>query len=513
MRSLEDSLKTVSRSSKRILHVRLPSWKIWPAGIVILADHLRKSGYADQHLLDLALVEASQHRRELQRVIRAYSPDFIAFSWRNIQTFGPHDASPALETVLKYDFAPGLKDKVGSIYAASGMIFDHIRQIRRNLQLVTDAVKNSAGAQVVVGGPAFSTFPEVLIERLPAGVIGVIGEGERALQRIVDGEDLSRDNVIFRQGDRIQRYFSNGFFDLSSAGAIDYDYIASIFPKFDEYTKGFIGVQTKRGCPYNCVFCVYNLLEGKKLRFKSPDAVAAELQQLNEHYGVNKIWFTDSQFCSTKETVSHAEELLDQMIGRRLPVGWTGYIRVENLSPAFAAKALKSGILSFELSFSGSQKMVNELRLGYDLSRQIEQFQMIKDLGYQGQQIKLYLPLNAPGETRETILETVEACKKLYGIFGESNVVPWIFFLAIQPGTPLERLMIRSGYLKPDYNPLSYNPFAIKKLLYNPPPLGPLVGKAHLKAKGLSLGDSIGRQTLRELERMFTAPAVSRRAV
>ncbi|MDP1808651.1 MAG: radical SAM protein [Actinomycetota bacterium] len=497
----------------KILHVRLPCWKIWPAGVVILADHLRKSGHADQRILDLALIRSSRLRPELQRIIQAYSPDVIAFSWRNIQTFGPHDASPALETVLKYDFAPSLKEKIESIYSASGMIFDHVRQIRRNLQLVADAVKAAPSAQVVIGGPAFSTFPEMLIERLPQGVIGVIGEGERALQRIVDGEDLSHDNVIFREGGRVQRFFSDGCFDLSSASAIDYDYIAGIFPEFDEYTKGFIGIQTKRGCPYNCVFCVYNVLEGKELRFKSPDAVATEIQQLNQHYGVNKIWFTDSQFCSTKETVSHAEELLDQIIGRQLPIGWTGYIRVENLSAGFARKALQSGILSFELSFTGSQKMVNELRLGYDLSKQIEQFQMIKDLGYSGQQVKLYLPLNAPGETKETLLETIESCKKLYAIFGENNVVPWIFFLAIQPGTALERRMIKSGYLKPGYNPLSFNPFSIKKLLYNPPPLGPLVAAAHLKAKSQSLGDSVGRLTLRELERMIKTPVFSGSAV
>lgn len=497
----------------KILHVRLPCWKIWPAGVALLVDHLRRSGHEDQRIFDLALIQSSRRRRELQELIKDYSPDVIAFSWRNIQTFGPHDASPALETVLKYDFAPSLKEKIGSIYAASGMIVDHVQQIRRNLQLITDAVKTAPSAKVVVGGPAFSTFPETLIERLPAGVIGVVGEGERALQRIVDGEDLSHDSVIFKEGGKVQRYFSDSCFDLSSAGAVDYDYIAGIFPEFHEYTKGFIGIQTKRGCPYNCVFCVYNVLEGKRLRFKSPEAVATEIQQLKQHHGVNKIWFTDSQFCSTKETVAHAEELLDQIIARRLQIGWTGYIRVENLTADFARKALQSGILSFELSFTGSQKMVNELRLGYDLAKQIEKFQMIKDIGYSGQQVKLYLPLNAPGETRETLLETIDSVKKLYDIFGEENVVPWIFFLAIQPGTPLEQRMIESGYLKPDYNPLSFNPFNIKKLLYNPAPLGPLVGAAHLRAKSRSLGDSVGRLTLSELERTIRTPALSGSAV
>lgn len=505
MKTSERSPKTKAPPgrSKKILYVRLPCWKIFPTGVVYLADHLQKHGYQDQYIFDMALVAPGERRRELKKIIQAFSPDFIAFSWRNIQTFGPHDASPALETVLNFDYAFNLKDKLKSVLSASNMVIDHIQQIRWNLQFIADAAKLSPDAQVVVGGPAFSTFPEKLIARMPQGVLGVIGEGEDAFLRIVNGEDISRENVIFRENDRIRRFYAEGYFDLASVTAVDYEYIAKIFPGFSEYKKGFIGVQTKRGCPYRCVFCVYNILEGKKTRFRNPEVVATELEQLNKLFGVNKIWFTDAQFCSTKPTVPHAEELLGQIIDRKLPIGWTGYIRVENLTESFVEKAHKSGMMSYELSFTGSQKMVNELRLGYDLNKQFEKFKMIKSHGYQGQQVKLYLPLNAPGETKETLLETIDSCRKIYEIFGEKNVVPWIFFLGIQPRTPLEQKMIEAGYLKKNYNPLSVNPFAIKKLLYNPAPLGPLVGKAHLKAGLQALDDSVGRLTLTELEKLI----------
>lgn len=504
---------TASPVSKRILHVRLPCWKIFPSGVVYLADHLRKQGYDDQFIFDLALVAPAQRRRELRSLIDSYQPDFIAFSWRNIQTFGPHDASPALETVLKFDYAPKLMDKLASAGTALAMVGDHIWQKEQNLKLIKTAVQARPKAQVVVGGPAFSTFCEQLIERLPSGVIGVVGEGERALAKIVAEEDISGENVVFLEGGKVRRHYSDTFFDLASTTAVDFSYISRIFPRFKEYTNGFIGVQTKRGCPYECIFCVYNVLEGCKVRFKNPAAVADEIEQLNRVFGVNKIWFTDSQFCSTRQTVETSEALLDEVMARRLAIGWTGYIRIDNLTESFARKALASGILSFELSFTGSQRMIDELHLGYQLSRQLEQFKMISELGYQGQQIKLYLPLNAPGETRETLLETVEACKTLYGMFGESNVVPWIFFLAIQPGTRLERRMIDSGYLKPDYNPLSHNPFNIKKLLYNPSPLGPLVARAHLNAKDQSQGDNIGRQTLFLLEQSLAGSSMSSTAV
>jgi hypothetical protein len=73
----------------------------------------------------------------------------------------------------------------------------------------------------------------------------------------------------------------------------------------------------------------------------------------------------------------------------------------------------------------------------------------------------------------------------------------------VQPGTPVEKLLIRQGYLKAGYNPLTWNPFLIKRLLYNPAPLGPIIGRAYLEATALTdpASDYIGRTTMELLSR------------
>jgi hypothetical protein len=128
---------------------------------------------------------------------------------------------------------------------------------------------------------------------------------------------------------------------------------------------------------------------------------------------------------------------------------------------------------------------------------------MFQANGYTDQKIKLYMPLNAPGETVQTLLKTVEKIKELYAMFGRDNVLPFIFFIGVQPGTPVERLLIGQGYLKPDYDPLTFNPFLIKKLLYNPKPLGRMIGRAYLEAIETSDPNSeyIGRATMDIIER------------
>jgi len=40
----------------------------------------------------------------------------------------------------------------------------------------------------------------------------------------------------------------------------------------------YVGVQTKRGCPHNCCYCIYTVVEGKQVRINPGSE--AEMQQL-----------------------------------------------------------------------------------------------------------------------------------------------------------------------------------------------------------------------------------------
>ena len=135
---------------------------------------------------------------------------------------------------------------------------------------------------------------------------------------------------------------------------------------------------------------------------------------------------------------------------------------------------------------------------------------MLKANGHTDQPIKLYMPLNAPGETVHTLQATIDLINKLYAMFGRDRVLPFIFFIGIQPGTPVERLLIRQGYLKENYNPLTFNPFLIKRLLSNPPPVGRIIARAYLEAVATTDPGSeyVGRATMDILERELARPEV-----
>lgn len=502
----------MSTKAKSVLYVRLPCWKIYPGGVIYVADYIHKQRPdIHQHLLDLALVEPSDRKRVLKEHLQALRPDVVAFSWRNMQSFGPHPEDDALGVVMNFDHSPKLYRRLKAAKDSLSIIYDYVASRVRNFGYMKLVKRMLPATRVVVGGTAVSIFGKYVAEKCPPDTVIVIGEGEDTMLSIVDGFTQPAGEYYYKDhSGRVGHRIRAETFDLRQLTAVDFTYVESIFPDFHRYLSDDIGVHTKRGCPLQCHFCLYNKIEGAMQRYREPAEIAIEVETLNKRYGVKRIWFTDAQFCSTKRSTQHVEHILDELLARKVDISWSGYLRLNHLTPGIAQKMLATGMASVDLSFTGSQEIIDKLTLGYSLEQQMDAFRMFQANGHTDQKIKLYMPLNAPGETVQTLLKTVEKIKELYTMFGRDNVLPFIFFIGVQPGTPVERLLIGQGYLKPDYDPLTFNPFLIKKLLYNPKPLGRLIGRAYLEAIETSDPNSeyIGRATMDIIERELAKPEV-----
>lgn len=508
----------MSSRVKSVLYVRLPCWKIYPGGVIYVADYVHKQRpEIDQHLLDLALVPPAERRRVLEKHLLERRPDVVAFSWRNMQSFGPHPEDDALDVVMNYDHSSSWLKRGKAALDAVGIIYDYTASRLRNFGYMKLVRRLLPRARVVVGGTAVSIFGKYVVEKCPVDSIVVVGEGEDAMLSIVDGFERPAGEYYYKDRSGVVTHRARQeTFDLSRLTAVDFTYVESMFPQFGSYLDGDIGVHTKRGCPFQCHFCLYNQIEGASQRYRDPVEIGKEIEALNKRYGVKRIWFTDAQFCSTRPSTHHVEKILDEMLARRIDIRWTGYLRLNFLTPEIARKMLATGLASIDLSFTGSQEIIDKLTLGYKLNQQMAAFRIFKENGYTDQKVKLYIPLNAPGETVDTLRQTIARIRELYDLFGRDHVLPFIFFIGVQPGTPVERLLLKQGYLKKDYDPLTFNPFVIKRLLYNPAPLGRLIGRAYLEAAQYSdpsadpHGEYVGRATMDILERELAKPEVVR---
>ena len=465
-----------------ILYVFLPCKKVYPIGVTYLADFIhRRRPDIRQHILDLSLYPQTQRARVLRDTTATVAPDLVCFSWRDIQIFSPHEGDASLEHAFNFYFASNPLKRIAASLQGVKQLYRYYSEIRTNLSYPWLIRKEFPNSQIMIGGGAFTAFADQLIEKLPEGTIGILGEGEDAILKVLGRQPLDDERYIIRGGGRIQKGEKHAP-ALLDALTVDLPYLTSIFPQYHEYIGECIGVQSKRGCPYDCAFCLYPYIEGKRVRYRPPEMVVRDISQHYHQWGARRFWFTDAQFITGKEAYPQCIEILERIIAEGLEIEWSGYIRTSLITPELAKLMVRSGVGDLEVAItSGSQEVLNNLHMGFKLERLYDGCRYLAEAGFRGKIILNY-SLNSPKETEETLLESVESYKKVASILGEERVFPLMFFLGIQPNTDLEQRLLEEGYLSTGYNPLLLTPNSIKKLLYNPAPLNKIIAKACLTA-------------------------------
>jgi len=465
-----------------ILYIFLPCKKVYPIGVTYLADFIhRRKPEVHQRIVDLSLFPNSQRLQVIRDVTTEFKPNLVCFSWRDIQIFSPHEGDSSLEHAFNFYFASNPLKRVVASFEGLKQLYRYYSHIRANLSYPWLIAKEFPKAQIMIGGGAFTAFADQLIEKLPEGTIGILGEGEDAILKVLNGQSLDGERYIVRQGRSIRKG-QQATPALLDALTVDLPYLTSIFPQYQDYTGESIGVQSKRGCPYDCAFCLYPYIEGKRVRYRPPEMVVKDISQHYHQWGARRFWFTDAQFITGKESYAQCTEILERIIRENLEIEWSGYIRTSLITPDLAKLMVRSGVGDLEVAItSGSQEVLNNLHMGFKLERLYDGCRYLAEAGFKGKVILNY-SLNSPKETEDSLLQSVEAYKTVASILGEERVFPLMFFLGIQPNTDLEHRLLEEGYLSAGYNPLMLTPNSIRKLLYNPAPLNKIIAKACLLA-------------------------------
>jgi radical SAM superfamily enzyme YgiQ (UPF0313 family) len=491
---------------KKVLYIRHAWKKLFPLNVVYLADYINKTcADVEQRIIDLTLIERSQQKEKMIKTIRDFNPDIIAYSWRDISIFLPSTEESA--KTLQLAFKAGYSKKLADIRYVVSNYFksrsEYYNLIKDNFSYLKMIKKNFPDKTLVIGGTGFSLYGDHIIENCPDGTIGIVGEGENVLKKIVCGEDIAEDNVIIKkQGKVTKGQFRTPPVDIDSFTGVDFSYMETIFPEMNTYFNptDFIGIQTKRGCNKNCIYCNNGDLEGRNIRYRNPQAVISDVKTLNERYGVKNIWFTDSQFILNDRCIKNNSQFLQGIIENDLHIEWSSYIRIENLTKDFCQLLVQSGLSRLELSInSGSQKHIDFLKLGFDLKDIYEKCSMLKDAGF-NKQIVLNYTLNIPGESKETLMESVTSYQVFRKIFGEEAILPEVYFLGVVDKTELACYLINSKYMPPPEkkNPLKLALKSAKYAIHNPPPYNALLAKLFLEA--FNQDESIGKYIMENLE-------------
>ena len=496
---------------ERVLFIRLPCNPIFPIGPIYLADHLHKC-FPDlpQKILDLAAMPSLDVKKNLIRTIEDFQPTLLVYSWRDIQIYAPVDGRQGnpLQSSFEAFYANNPLKRLHGALGGIRLMTSHYGELWRNKYLIRKGLACAKHfykkARVVVGGGAISVFYQQLGKSLPKGTIISVGEGELLLEKLIQGQAIDNERSFFAGQEPRKNLIHEKPNNLLKT-ACDYSYIASIWPQLNWYLEGgdfYVGVQTKRGCPHNCCYCIYTVIEGKKVRINPVNEVVAEMRQLY-NLGVRGFWFTDAQFIPARGHIQNAKELLNAIIKEGLTdIRWAAYIRADNLDAELAELMVKTGMSYFEIGItSGSQELVRKMFMGYNLKTVLKNCELLAEAGFKDH-VSVNYSFNVIDERPETIRQTVAYHRELERIFGANKVEPAIFFIGLQPHTRLEKYGFDKGLINKGYNPMSMMPWTARKLLWNPEPMGKTFGNICLEAFDTNPND-FGRTVMNLLERNY----------
>jgi len=349
---------------------------------------------------------------EVRRVVTEFSPDIVAVSLRNIDNQDSRHPE---------SFIGGVKDLV-------------------------NLLKEISAAPIVVGGAGFSIMPREFMAYLGAD-FGVAGEGERAFREFLAAYEGGRDwqavsGLVWRQADAWRVNPVQRVADLQGLPRPALEYFApDLYQEAMGSAKlpGMVPVQTRRGCPMKCIYCTTPLLEGRRFRAWEPGQVASWLAAWHEKWGITRFYFVDNLFNCPP---SYAKNLCRAVIDLQLPLQWGALI-----NPAAPDRELfrlcrqAGGVFMQVGNESGSELVLTKLGKGFS-RRQVElTFRLMEE---EGIAYSCFLLLGGPGETRETVAESVALLEQY-----RPQLVNLTVGVRIYPGLALHRQALAEGVVEP----------------------------------------------------------------
>jgi radical SAM superfamily enzyme YgiQ (UPF0313 family) len=303
-------------------------------------------------------------------------------------------------------------------------------------------LKARYGAPLFNFGPHASTTPMASMKRSPAVDGMFVGEPEDAALQLAQLESPAElgsiPSLIRRAGDVIVPHTAQG----SYSGFLNMPYPAWDLVPLREYNLPLVNrpytiVETSRGCPYACDFCVAPIHQGHKFRERSAKSIVDEIERGYREFGLDFFYlWGDTVTLNVKSFTAFCDEL----IARNLPIQWLSNARADNLTdPAFVHRLRKAGCWMLAMGIETESEEIRK-----DMVKRLERQKIqaaIKNMRDAGIRSFAFFIFGYPGETIATINQTIDYAIELDPDF--ANFYPAVPY----PGTELYNKAVRENLL------------------------------------------------------------------
>jgi radical SAM superfamily enzyme YgiQ (UPF0313 family) len=267
---------------------------------------------------------------------------------------------------------------------------------------------------------------------------GVVGEGEvafvRLLERLAAGGDGDGVGGVASWDAAIGRVTVRPPAWLPTLDRLDADRRWIDVARY--YADGgMANLQTKRGCHYKCTYCAYPIIEGRGMRIRTPEAIAAEVRTLLDDHGVEQFFVVDSVFNAPRGWAERVCQAL-RPFGRRIK--WSCFVAPGNFSAELLDLMLDAGCQSLDFGTdAASPPTLRAYRKHFNVEdvRTVSRLCRERAVPFQHS-----LVFGGEGETWDTVEETIAVMDEC-----RPTAVSAMCGVRVYPDTPLAESLLRRG--------------------------------------------------------------------
>jgi radical SAM superfamily enzyme YgiQ (UPF0313 family) len=360
-----------------------------PIGLFFINGYLTAQGYETKILQLITVAEnkpkidEAEYRNEMKQAIEDFNPDWIGISFRNLEHIGlPRKKQPI-------DFFSISQDKKAVEF----------------LREITDV-------KIIGGGSAFSMQPVLYMKYLNLD-FGIVGEGEIAFEKLIRCLDTNQEwkdipGLVYWQDHELAINPNQFIVDLDQMPMMKIDASLDYKGLYHDRGEGYcVNIQTKRGCGFQCIYCIYPFLEGHEYRLRDVKKILNEVLYIKHNYGIRKFFIVDSVFSTP---VEHSLAFCRELIKNKADIKWAAYINPRGITREVLDIYKEAGCEYLNLTPDAlSDQALQGYRKGFSVEDVKNCIQLLKE-----SEIPFAVDciLGGPGEDEQTINETLEFCSK-----------------------------------------------------------------------------------------------------
>ena len=326
-------------------------------------------------------------------------------------------------------------------------------------------LKKHFGAPMFCFGPHASTTPQASMRRAPDVDGMFVGEPEDAALQLARLDSLDQLSTIpsltWRAStspgagrDAIVPHTAQGSYTgFATMPFPAWDLLLMRLYSLPLVNRPYVIVETSRGCPYSCDFCVAPIHQGHKFRERSPKALVDEIERSYRDFGIDFFYLWGDTVTLNVKTFT---AFCDELVARNLPIQWFGNARADNLTdPAFVHRLRKAGCWMLAMGIETESEEIRK-----DMVKKLERQKIqaaLTNMRDAGIRSFAFFILGYPGETLATIDHTIDYAIELNPDF--ANFYPAVPY----PGTALYDKVVRDGMLvDEDWSRMEYSYYLLK---------------------------------------------------